>query len=330
MAVLLLIWYLPWPVEKGMVNHSETRFELEKNWPNLPGTLKLGNPTGIDMDTSQNVVVFHRAEREWPTFGAFPEKKIESKTILIIDKDDGKLLNSWGDHLFIMPHGLKVDKANNIWVTDVGLHQVLKFSYDGKLLLSVGEARVPGNDSLHFDQPTDIAVTDDGSFYVSDGYGNSRVVKFSASGQYLSEWGTKGDKENEFDIPHGIALDSSGNVVVADRENHRIQVFNPEGKFIRQLSDNSFGAICAVEVNKSTLLAVDYLTFAKLKHHGSDVLVFDTAGKLQTRFGRSGLYQGHTSWYHDLTVDQEGNIYVGDILGNTLQKFRKVVKPGRN
>lgn len=296
------------------------------DWPALPPTLLLGNPTGIGIDTSENVVVFHRANRTWPLVGAMPDSPIAAKTILIIDKDNGKLLNSWGDHLFIMPHGLTVDSEDNIWVTDVGLHQVFKFSHDGRLLLQLGEARVPGNDSLHFNQPTDIAIAADGSFYVSDGYGNSRVVKFSATGQYLLEWGKKGNKEGEFVIPHGISLDGNGNVYVADRENNRIQVFDPTGRFVKQLSDAAYGAFCAVvfDTTQSKLLAVDDVTFLKMKHRGSDVFVFDTIGKVQTRFGRSGGYQGHTTWWHDLTVDREGNIYVGDILGNKIQKFRKV------
>ena len=303
-----------------------TKYELVENWPDLPKELRLGNPTGISIDTNQNIVVFQRADRKWPFFGSMPGKPIQSKTILIIDKDNGKLITSWGDNLFIMPHGLKVDKENNIWVTDVGLNQVFKFSHDGKLLMKFGQARVAGNDSLHFNKPTDIAITKDGSFYVSDGYGNSRIIKFSATGKYLFEWGKKGDKEGEFDIPHGISLDSNGNVYIADRENKRIQVFDSTGKFIKQLSDKTFGAICAVAFDKtqSKLFAVDDFTFLKLKHRGSDVFIFDKAGRVQTRFGRSGFYKGKTSWYHDLTVDKDENIYVGDILGNTIQKFRKV------
>jgi peptidylamidoglycolate lyase len=150
---------------------------------------KLGNPTGIGIDTNENIVVFHRAERVWPVFGSMPDIPIQGKTVLIINKDNGKLINSWGDNLFVMPHGLKVDNQNNVWLTDVGLHQVFKFNHKGKLLMKIGEAKVPGNDSLHFNKPTDIAIAKDGSFYVSDGYGNSRVVKFSATGKYLLEWG---------------------------------------------------------------------------------------------------------------------------------------------
>ena len=286
--------------------------------------MKLGNPTGISIDTNQNIVVFHRANREWSLFGSMPDKPIQSETILIINKDSGKLINSWGDNLFVMPHGLKADSDNNIWVTDVGLHQIFKFSYDGKLLLKLGQAGIAGNDSSHFNKPTDVAIAKDGSFYVSDGYENSRIIKFSATGKYLFEWGKKGDNEGEFNIPHGISLDDNGNVYVADRENNRIQEFDSTGKFIRHFSDNSFGAISAVASDKSKLFVVDDVTFLKVKHRGSDVFIFDTTGKVQTRFGRSGFYNGKTSWYHDLAVDKDENIYVGDILGNTIQKFRKV------
>ena len=325
-AVLLIISYFFLPIKKGKGFDASIKYEVANNWPALPKDFRLGNPTGIGIDTNQNIVIFHRADREWPLIGSMPNKTIQSKTILIIDKDNGKLLNSWGNNLFIMPHGLTVDNENNVWVTDVGLHQVFKFSYAGKLLMKLGEAKVSGNDSLHFNKPTDIAITKDGSLYVSDGYGNSRVIKFSATGKYLFEWGKKGSKEGEFDIPHALSLDSSGNVYVADRENNRIQIFDPNGKFIKQFSDKSFGTICSVGFDKtqSKLFAVDDFTSLKVKHRGSDIFVFDTTGKVKMRFGRSGSYQGDISWYHDLTVDKDENIYVGDILGNTIQKFKKV------
>jgi peptidylamidoglycolate lyase len=322
---LLFCAYFLQPLKQGKGLDKTTKYELVNNWPQLPNDLKLGNPTGIDIDTNQNLVVFHRAGRKWPLIGSMPDEPIKHKTILFINKENGKLITSWGDNLFIMPHGLTVDSENNIWVTDVGLHQVFKFSHDGKLLLTLGEAKVAGDDTSHFNQPTDVAVAKDGSFYVSDGYGNSRVVKFSAEGKYLFEWGGKGTKQGEFNIPHGISLDDKGNVYVADRENNRIQVFTADGKFINQISDKTFAAICSVAISKTNnqLFAVDDLRFLKLKHRGSDVFVFDTLAQVQTRFGRSGSFEGSTSWYHDLTIDNEGNMYVGDILGNTIQKFKK-------
>lgn len=143
---ILFATYFFQPVKKGKGLDTTTKYELVKNWPSLPADLKLGNPTGISIDTSQHIVVVHRAGRKWPLIGSFPDKPIDRKTILIIDKDNGQLIASWGDNLFIMPHGLTVDHENNIWVTDVGLHQVFKFSHEGKLLLTIGEAKVAGDD----------------------------------------------------------------------------------------------------------------------------------------------------------------------------------------
>ena len=306
---------------------SINQYELVKDWPKLPDSFKLGNPTGIGIDTSQNIFIFQRAEREWPLIGPMPDTYISSKTILMLDRENGEILNSWGDNLFIMPHGLTVDRNNNIWVTDVGLHQVFKFSHDGKLLIKIGEAKVSGNDSTHFNRPTDIAVAKDGSFYISDGYGNSRIVKFSSTGKYLFEWGEKGDKPGEFNIPHAIDLDERGNVYVADRENNRVQIFNSLGKFLKQWTDKNFGRICSVTFGKvkNNFVAVDDVTsWFKLKHNGSDIILFDSTGNLLSKFGRSGFYDGPKCWYHDVAIDNEENIYIEDILGNRIQKFKKV------
>ena len=325
--VCLLVYYFFISPKTGKGNDTLTKYELVKNWPQLPLGFVLGNPTGIGIDSNQNIFVFHRAYRKWPANNVMPDSNISSNTILMLDRETGKILKSWGADLFIMPHGLTVDKWDNIWVTDVALHQVFKFSHEGILLMKLGAAKVPGTDTSHFNLPTDVAVTKDGSFYVSDGYGNSRVIKFSADGKYLFEWGKKGNGEGEFNIPHAISMDEKGNVYVADRENKRIQIFDSTGKFLKQYSGNSYGSVCSVTFDQQhqQLIAVDDDFFFKLKHRGSDVVIFDTSGKIQTRFGRSGSYNGNTCWYHDAAVDNEGNIYIGDILGNNIHKFKKIV-----
>jgi peptidylamidoglycolate lyase len=312
--------------EKIVPSDFTGQYQLVKDWPQLPGGYALGNPTGIGIDTNQNIFIFHRAGRTWPLISAMPGTYISAKTILLLDGKNGKIINSWGDSCFIMPHGLSVDSSNNVWVTDVGLHQVFKFSHSGKLLMSLGIAKTPGNDSVHFNRPTDVAVTTDGSFYVSDGYGNSRVIKFSREGKYLFQWGKKGNKECEFNIPHGIDLDEKANVYVADRENNRVQVFDSSGKFLAQWTNDDFGNICSITFDKikKNFVAIDDATsWFKIKHNGSDVILFDSSGHLLNRFGRSGSYDGPRSWYHDVAVDKEENIYVGDILGNKIQKFKR-------
>lgn len=327
-SILAAILFISYLLQDKKIDANKNRvieYELVQDWFKIPGNFILGNPTGLGIDTNENIVIFSRAGREWPLLGSMPDDFIKEKTILIVDRQSGEILSSWGDHLFIMPHGLTVDKDNNIWVTDVGLQQVFKFTHDGKLLMQLGEAKVPGDDSLHFNQPTDIAIAKEGSFYVSDGYGNSRIIKFSSTGKYLFEWGKKGNGESEFNIPHSLSIDSNENVYVADRENNRIQVFDKNGKFIKQFSDKTFANISSVAFDEKhkTLFATDDLSFLKFKHRGSDINAIDSLGILQQRFGRSGFYNGSVCWYHDIVIDNEQNIYVGDILNNRVQKFKK-------
>jgi peptidylamidoglycolate lyase len=243
----------------------------------------------------------------------------------MLDRNTGQILNSWGADQFIMPHGLNVDQNNNIWVTDVGLHQVFKFSHDGKLLMTLGQAKISGTDSAHFNLPTDVAVTSSGSFYVSDGYGNSRVIKFSADGRYLFSWGTKGNEPGQFNTPHGIDLDKEGNVYVADRENNRIQIFDSTGKFIALWKNTVAEQLYSITINKlnQEVFAVDYLTRLTLPV-GSDILRFDTAFVLRERIGRSGMYDGPKARYHDIALDNEGSIYLADILSPNIYKFKKL------
>jgi peptidylamidoglycolate lyase len=306
---------------------NSPKYELVKNWPQLPEGYVLSQPGGIGIDTSQNVFVFHRPGRRWKMLeDEFPDSLISADAVLMLDRHTGKILNSWGGNMFIMPHGLTVDKDNNVWVTDVGLQQIFKFSHDGKLLMKLGVAKIPGNDAMHFNRPTDIAVAADGSFYVSDGYRNSRIVKFSSAGKYLFEWGKKGSKPGEFNIPHAIDMDAKGNVYVADRQNNRIQEFDAQGKFLRELKNQSFANLYSVTIDKRNqyLFAVDYLIIMDTIIKGSDIIEFNSEGNLIDQFGRSGSYNGPLCRYHDICIDNEGNIYVGDILGNRVQKFRLV------
>lgn len=300
-------------------------YELDDQWPSLSNDFVLGNPTGIGVSSSNDIVVFHRGSRVWKT--PMPKEKIKENTILILDNKTGEIKNAWGSDLFIMPHGLEVDNEDNIWVTDVALHQVFKFNYTGELLMVLGIPNQSGVDSFHFNLPTDIAVSTNGSFYVSDGYGNSRVVKFSRQGEYLFEWGKFGTDNGEFNIPHGLDLDKSGNVYVADRENNRIQKFDSLGRFISLWQNKSIGQLYSVNIDKSEnyLLGIDYVITEKFIPVGSDIFHFDLNLNLKTRFGRSDFYNGKSKRYHDIQVDNNGNIYTADILDNSLQKFRPIV-----
>ena len=300
-------------------------YTLVNDWLHLPNGYAMGTPTGLGIDSNGHIFIFSRAGREWTTLMPILSTPISGKTIHEIDAATGELLNSWGDHFFVMPHGLTIDADDNVWVTDVALQQVFKFNHQGKLLMTLGEAEKAGRDATHFNMPTGVAVAKDGSFYVSDGYGNSRVVKFSAEGKCLFEWGTKGGGPDEFDIPHAIELDDNGHVYVADRENHRIQAFDSNGRLLKIIEDKSFGNLCSIvfDKNEKHLLAVDDMISMEVKHKGSDVIVFDTAGTSFSVFGRSGNYSGPICWYHDIAIDKQGNIYVADLLNGIVQKFKR-------
>lgn len=308
--------------EKESKNNDS--YVLDNNWPKLPDSFNLGSPTGLGLNTKGNIIAFHRSGRTWDTDIITDLSLIDENTISTIDTRTGEILKSWGGNLFIMPHGLEVDREDNIWVTDCGLHQVFKFDSNGNLLMTLGEAKVSGNDSEHFNLPTDVAVTADGSFYVSDGYGNSRVIKFSKDGRYLFEWGKFGKNKGEFNIPHGIDLDSNNNVYVADRENNRIQKFDNKGNFIAMWQNEITEQLYSVTIDqkKNHLFGIDYMTVNDTIVKGSDIFRFDLDTNLQMQFGRTGFYDGPISRYHDILIDNEGSIYVGDILGNAIQKFR--------
>lgn len=303
---------------------NQFAYELVEGWPQLSPGYILSQPTGIGIDSREHIFVFHRTGRKWST--PFPDSLISSNTILELDNENGKILNSWGANLFIMPHGLTVDKEDNIWVTDVALHQIFKFNHSGRMLMKLGVAKVSGNDSLHFNLPTDVAVANDGSFYVSDGYGNSRVVKFSPSGKYLFQWGTHGSKIGEFDIPHGITLDNKGNVYVADRQNNRIQVFDSTGVFFKELKNNeSVAQLPSVTIdNSQNLLAIDYdfTTTPDTLVKGSTIFKYNDADSIEFHFGATGEKQRTPSWFHDISVDKQGNIYIGDIRRMQVLKFK--------
>ena len=184
------------------------------------------------MDTNGHVFIFHRPGRGFDTSAT---EKLKDPPVLEVNADTGALINSWGANTFLVPHGITIDQANNVFLTDVALQQVFKFTHDGKPLLALGEPGVGKWDATHFNEPTDIAIRPDGSFYVSDGYVNSRVAIFDKSGKWLQEWGKKGDGPGEFRNPHGLTfVRGSTDVLVADRENSRLQLFDRIGTFKKQ------------------------------------------------------------------------------------------------
>ncbi len=296
-----------------------TGYQEVKEWPRLPAGVQLGEVPGVDIDAHGHVFVFHRPGRG---FEPGATEVLADPAVLEIDAETGRLIASWGARMFLVPHGITVDDENNIWLTDVGLQQVFKFSHDGKLLLTLGQPRVGGWDATHFNQPTDVAIRKDGSFYVSDGYVNSRVALFDRSGAHLREWGTKGSAEGQFSNPHGLAFGPDGDIVVADRENSRLQVFDRQGIFKQQwLGAKDKGRVFAVAVDGDGATYVG-VRRADYDPSSNGVLKLDRAWRAVASIGFGAAGDPVFNAVHDLAVGRDGSIYVAETRTKRVVKLR--------
>lgn len=306
------------------------------DWPEVE--LHLGQVSGLALNSEQNLVIFHRGDHRWgmnsfDNNGVYQQRSlgpIQQSTIVLVDPVKGRVLRASGRNMFYMPHGITTDKDDNYWVTDVALHQVYKLSSDGKdqQLLVLGEAFKPGSDNSHFCQPTDVAVDPiTGNVYVSDGYCNSRILKFSPEGKYITYWGAgSSDRRRRipFLIPHSLTfLPDKRELCVADRDNGRIQCFMAEtGEFVKEIKKDEFGG---------EVFAIAYSPL-------QDGLIYAVNG--ESLYGRAAPLQGFVLNYstkeildsfspdtqefklpHDIVVTSDGSCFVGDVASNSVKKF---------
>jgi peptidylamidoglycolate lyase len=295
-------------------------YRVVHGWPNLPEGHVLGPSAGVGVTSRGTALVFHRADRYWSE--PLPTDPIAAPTIVEFNLQTGDLVRAFGAGQFAMPHGLTVDGDDNIWVTDVALHQVFKLSPEGDVLMTLGERAVPGADTGHFDRPTDIAVLPGGSFYVADGYRNTRIMHFAADGRFVRQWGQPGKGPGEFDTPHAITVDRAGRVYVADRENDRVQVFDADGRFISEWKGAAIGrpyGLTLVEPGQAAIADGGEQPDAPPNRSGLSLVTRD--GAIVQRIGRWGNQDGQFLMAHDVAADSDGNLYVVDIIGQRVQKF---------
>jgi peptidylamidoglycolate lyase len=237
---------------------------------------------------------------------------------IMVLNSSGEVIEDWSqwDDMFIFPHNMEInpyDPNRHLWVVDRDGQQIHKFTNDGKeLVMTLGEKGVTGSDENHFNMPAALAFMPDGSFYVADGYVNSRIVKFDKDGSYLFEWGTKGSDPGQFDLVHSITIDANKRIYASDRRNNRIQVFDEHGKFLDQWPN--VGSPTRVVITEDQALWM-----AEANH--DRIVKFNLNGELQTYWGVTGDEPGAMDNPHSFALDQDGNLYIADAWNNRVQKF---------
>ncbi|XP_031522205.1 peptidyl-glycine alpha-amidating monooxygenase isoform X16 [Papio anubis] len=320
--------------EEEEVLDQDFHMEEARDWPGV--YLLPGQVSGVALDPMNNLVIFHRGDHVWDG-NSFDSKfvyqqiglgPIEEDTILVIDPNNAAVLQSSGKNLFYLPHGLSIDKDGNYWVTDVALHQVFKLDPNNKEgpILILGRSMQPGSDQNHFCQPTDVAVDPGtGAIYVSDGYCNSRIVQFSPSGEFITQWGEESSGSSplpgQFTVPHSLALvPHLGQLCVADRENGRIQCFKTDTKeFVREIKHSSFGRnVFAISYIPGLLFAVNGKPHFGDQEPVQGFVMNFSSGEIIDIFKP---VHKHFDMPHDIVASEDGTVYIGDAHTNTVWKF---------
>ncbi|CAB3408719.1 unnamed protein product [Caenorhabditis bovis] len=343
-VVLLPLAVLAFPYDYFEDDQQQRFAELEDGRLNEPANAlddkieilatdkPLGQVSGLAVNPKGDLVAFHRANRVWDekTFNddetlAKGLAAIKNNTIAVMSQE-GKVLDEFGADLFYMPHGLTIDSKGNLWVTDVGSHQVHKI--DGatkKIVMSLGEKMVPGNDAKHFCKPTDVAVASNGHFFVADGYCNSRVLKFDAAGNLIAtiDAAIESEQPDEFVVPHSISLIEDLNMIcIADRENQRVQCFSaglaeghrsvPTG--IPITAANDIGRVYAIRERDHYLIGVT----------GESEDVEPQLFTIDMNSGTTNTFAKGIENAHALAISAEGNVFVSQLEPSRILKLSLV------
>jgi len=300
----------------SIVGDGEFVYQADDSCVRLPDGVALGEAVGVAVDSQDRLYVFNRG-------GTQP--------VIVFDRD-GNFVQMWGADQFVRPHGIFISPDDSVYLTDDQDHTVRKFSPDGQLLMTLGTRGAASDTGVEnsnyrtiqhagppFNLPTNLALAPDGTIYVSDGYGNCCIHKFSSEGELLHSWGASGDGPGEFQIPHGIGVDHSGRVIVADRENSRLQWFTADGEFVEQWTD-------VVRPDNVYLDDDDNVYVAELGWHagtpdprpeetGGRVSIFSRDGSLLARWGggKNPYAAGDFIAPHDIWLDSRGDLYVGEV-----------------
>jgi DNA-binding beta-propeller fold protein YncE len=289
-----------------LLGAGDYTYRVEEGWGKLPDGWAFGDVAAVAVDRQDRVYAFHR--------GPHP--------MIVFDRE-GNFLTSWGDGVFPKAHGLFIAPDDTIWCTDDGDHTVKHCTLDGKVLMTIG---IPGKPAPYmsgepFHRCTHTALSPEGDLYVSDGYGNARIHKYSPDGKRLFSWGEPGTDPGQFNLPHNICCDADGWVYVADRENHRVQVFNGKGKYETQWVNMHRPSAMYMKPGRCPICYIGecgpYLSSNRgMPNLGPRLAVYTHEGELITRISKIpsvGLGYGQFLSPHGIAVDSRGDIYVGEV-----------------
>ncbi|HEX3703062.1 MAG TPA: peptidyl-alpha-hydroxyglycine alpha-amidating lyase family protein [Vicinamibacterales bacterium] len=271
-------------------------YQLVEHWAQLPPGTQWGVMSWVSTDVRGRVYAFQRDE---------PTSKV-----LVFDAS-GKFLSSWGEGAFPYPHSLRVLRDGNVWIADRKMQQVLEYTPDGTLLMSIGEKGVAGDNRSRsaFNGVSDMVTAADGTIFASDGEGaNTRVVKLSKDGTFIASWGTKGSGPGELSGPHCITMDTGGKLYVCDRGNKRIQVFDQDGRFLDQMTQ--FGTPVSIAID-----AHDQM-FVATPAPENRITIGTTKGQVLEKI--EGLNSAH-----GIAVDAAGDIFVAESAGKAVLKYAR-------
>ena len=292
---------------KGVLGAGVFSYRALENWGSIPSEVELGDVAGIAVDGKDQVYLFNR--------GKHP--------VVVFDRT-GAFKTSWGHGLFSNPHGAHIGLDQCIYLTDNGNHTVRKFTLDGKLLLSLGEAGKPAPfmSGQPFCRCTHTALSPNGDIYVSDGYGNAVIHKYDPGGRLQLSWGKPGTGPGEFNLPHNICCDTDGWVYVADRENHRVQVFDGNGRFENQINNMHRPSGLAITPGKCPYCIVGELQAYQPVNRstpnlGARISILDQQSNVLARIDRGmgpGTEPGQFISPHSISLDSHGDMYVGEVI----------------
>ena len=298
----------------------QTRYEPVVGWPAVPHGMSFREATSVGVGPDGRVYVFNRGQ--WP--------------VMVFDTA-GRFVDTWGAGEFVRPHGIAFDLDGNLFLTDVGLHTVQKRTPQGKLLMQIGVPRTPSplHSGVPFNQPTQVAVhPHSGDLFVSDGYGNSAVHHFSPDGRLITSWGSPGDGPGQFSLPHAVCFVGDDRLLVADRENFRLQLFTLDGEFVAQRHMHKPQALFAGRGDDTNIYVAEGRTVPLMEaamRLGRRVTVLDRDLNEVTRIGNDtgGEMPDQFISPHGISVDGEGAIYVAEVsytaLGSRLATPQEVV-----